>query len=147
MTIQDKINEFRTTFGLEVAEKPRVLDEKTALMHIQMIRDEFERELVPALLNGDLLGTYDGAVDCIVYLIGLMSDAGLPLEQGIDIVHRSNMSKLDPVTGKAIRATAYHPTEPEGKVLKGPNFFPPEPYLQKILDDEIVAWENYLPIN
>ena len=53
-------------------------------------------------------------------LSGMAITFGLPLEEAFTRVHNSNMSKL--VDGKPIKRE-------DGKVLKGPNYYPP------VLDD------------
>lgn len=124
--------EFRTTFGYPSPEHPIAIPRKRAEQHIQMIRDEFEKELVPALLSGDVVETYDAGVDVMVYILNLLGESGLPLHPGIAEVHRSNMSKLGP-DGLPIKAGKNDPSgEPEGKTLKGPNYFTPN--LRGIVD-------------
>lgn len=124
--LQKMVNEFREAMDLPVADRPRVLPQASAEMHVKMIRDEFEKELVPALYKGDIVETYDAIIDVMYYLFGLASDSGMDVEPGFREVHNSNMSKMDPETGKAIKAGPDDPSgEPEGKVLKGANYFPP----------------------
>ena len=66
---------------------------------------------------------------------------------------RANMSKMDPETGKAIRAVKDDPSgEPEGKVLKGSAYIPPN--LHPILaaqhnygvEDDTVYRVSHLPL-
>lgn len=124
--LQQMVNEFRAAMDLPVASRPRALDKASAERHIQMIRDEFEKELVPALLSGDIVESYDAIIDVIYYLIGAASDSGMDIDPGFREVHGSNMSKMDPVTKKAIKAGFNDPSgEPEGKVLKGPGYYAP----------------------
>ena len=44
---------------------------------------------------------------------------GVDMDKAFDIVHQSNLSKLDPETGKPIYRE-------DGKVLKGPNYKAPD---------------------
>ncbi len=60
----------------------------------------------------------DGICDLIWVLIGTALELGLPIENGFREVFRSNMSKLGP-DGKPI-------LREDGKILKGPNFTPPD---------------------
>lgn len=125
-TWQALVNEFREAMDLPVPEGPRQLTADEAEMHIQMIRDEFEKELVPALRSNDMIELYDAGIDVIVYVIGALSNAGFDLDPGFKEVMRSNMTKMDPVTGKAIRSRGEEfDGEPFGKVLKGPAYEPP----------------------
>lgn len=141
-TLQQMVNEFRKAMDLPVSEFPRTLSPEEAKLHIQMIRDEFEKEFVPAFLEQNLLEMYDAGIDVLVYVIGALSNAGLDIEPGFREIHRSNMSKMDPETGKAIKAGPNDPSgEPEGKVLKGPNYSPPN--LHPIINEQFnFGWED-----
>ena len=126
-TLDAQVRLFRETFGLPVSNTPRALTQAEAELHIKLIREEFEKELVPALLEGDIVEIYDAGIDVIYYVIGMLSSAGMLLEPGFDEVQRSNMSKLDPVTGKAILSRGEElDGAPLGKVLKGPDYFVPD---------------------
>ena len=132
---QRMVNEFREAMDLPVSEFPRTLSPEEANLHIQMIRDEFEKEFVPAFLEQDLVEMYDAGIDVIVYVLGAMSNAGFDVDPGMVEVMRSNMSKMDPVTKKAIKAGPNDPSgEPEGKVLKGEAYSPPN--LHNIINDQ-----------
>lgn len=60
----------------------------------------------------------DALCDLLVVVYGGGHTYGLDLDAGFEEVHRSNMSKLGE-DGKPIKR------ENDGKVLKGPNYFPP----------------------
>lgn len=150
---QRQVNTFRDAMDLPVPETPRTLSPAEAEMHIRMIRDEFEKEFVPAFLNQDLVEMYDAGIDVLVYVIGALSNAGFDIDPGFKEIMRSNMSKMDPETGKAIKAGPNDPSgEPEGKVLKGPNYSPPN--LHPIInaqhnygaEDDTVYRVSHLPL-
>jgi predicted HAD superfamily Cof-like phosphohydrolase len=67
----------------------------------------------------DLLG------DIQVYCASEMAKFGLPLDQVLAIIMQSNFSKLG-ADGKPIY-------DERGKVQKGPNYWKPEPTIQKLL--------------
>lgn len=71
----------------------------------------------------DEIPILDAICDSIYVLIGLALKMGFNLDGAFHEVHRSNMSKLGP-DGKPIKRA-------DGKILKGPNFTPPnlEPYI------------------
>jgi len=123
---QQLVIDMRNAMDLPVSPAPRTLSPAEANLHIKMIRDEFEKEFVPAFLEQDLVEMYDAGIDVLVYVIGALSNAGFDIDPGFREIMRSNMSKFDPETGKAIKAGPNDPSgEPEGKVLKGPNYSPP----------------------
>lgn len=126
-TLDEMGMEFRNAFGYPTGWTPMTLDDERVQQHIQMIRDEFEKELIPALEAGDIVEIYDAGIDVMVYIQNLLGEMGLPLAPGFREVFLSNMTKLDPTTGKAIKAVKNDPSgAPEGKTLKGPNYVKPQ---------------------
>src|SRR5690606_38298856 len=115
------------TFGMQTGWTPIALEPERNQQHIQMIRDEFEKELIPALESGDLTEIYDAGIDVIVYIQNLLGESGMPLLPGLREVFDSNMTKLDPVTKIPIRASKDDTTgEAESKDLKGKNYIKPQ---------------------
>lgn len=102
-------------------------------VRVELIREEFHDELIPALLAGDAVETADACIDIIYVTLGLLTEMGIDAQPLFDEVQRSNMSKPDPATGKMIIAG---PDDPdgifEGRVKKGPNYF--RPNLRAILE-------------
>lgn len=132
--MEQQVDIFRQAFNLPVSYKARMLSKEEAALHIQMIRDEFEKEMVPVFLDEDhrdLIEQYDVIIDMLVYILGMARHAGFAITPGFDEVMRSNMSKLGP-NGKPIYAIEGDGSgEPEGKVLKGPDYR--EPNLHAII--------------
>ncbi len=87
-------------------------------LYLSLIQEEME-ELAEAARNNDRVEVLDALLDIIVVCIGAGHSAGLPLEAGWKEVIRSNMSKVDPATGKVIRRA-------DGKIMKPENFSPPD---------------------
>jgi len=140
-TVDEMGIDFRNTFGMQTGWTPIALEPERNQQHIQMIRDEFEKELIPALESGDLTEIYDAGIDVIVYIQNLLGESGMPLLPGLREVFNSNMTKLDPVTKTPIRATKDDPSgEPEGKVLKGKNYIKPQ--FEKLIS--ILSYEKPL---
>lgn len=136
MDIERDIREFRQAFGLPINEKPTLLESKDMQLHIKLIREELEETIV-AYSQGDLTEVFDGIVDMMYVIGGLAVHMGLPLEEGWREVHSSNTSKLDE-NGEPIYSDGTDGF-PEGKVLKGDNYFPPR--LDVILEAEWIENE------
>ena len=90
--------------------------------------------LVPICNNGDRQLTViekvnmaDDLADINYVVHGLANAIGINLEVVKEEVQRSNMSKLDPLTGRALR-------DENNKVIKGPGYFKPQIY--KVLEHE-----------
>jgi predicted HAD superfamily Cof-like phosphohydrolase len=92
---------------------------------LNLIREEFN-ELSVAESNNDLVEVTDAILDMIVVGVGALLSAGVDVEGAWNEVIRSNMSKIDPDTGKVLKRE-------DGKVLKPASFSPPnlEPFLVK----------------
>ena len=125
--MQAEVILFREKFGLPNSATPRALTPEEAALHIKLVREEFEEELVPALESGDIVEIYDAGIDVIYYLLGMLANAGMDIAPGFDEVQGSNMSKLDPVTKTAILSRGPEiDGAPLGKVLKGPDYYAPD---------------------
>ena len=61
----------------------------------------------------------DGAIDTIYVCLGLLHSIGIDPQKAWDEVQRSNLAKVDPETGKVRKRD-------DGKVLKGPDWVPPD---------------------
>jgi predicted HAD superfamily Cof-like phosphohydrolase len=83
-------------------------------------RDKFKAGLMAELA--------DWHGDMIIYCHTHAAKFGLPMDEILDVIMQSNFSKLG-ANGQPIY-------DERGKVLKGPNFFPPEPALNKLLKEK-----------
>jgi predicted HAD superfamily Cof-like phosphohydrolase len=95
-------------------------NEKQYELYKNLIREEFG-ELEDAENHVDAL---DALIDILVVTIGALHSLGVDSEGAWREVIRSNMSKVDPVTGKVIKRE-------DGKVLKPATYSPPnlKPYV------------------
>ncbi|QKY80338.1 MazG-like nucleotide pyrophosphohydrolase [Microbacterium phage Mercedes] len=140
---------FHNAFGIETAIKPRAIPAEDVPVVIELIREEFIDELIPALgfkvtftsegkfdtiervAEPNVQEIYDAFIDILYVTYGGMNRAGMDAEPGYDEVQASNMSKLG-ADGKPIIAG---PNDPdgifEGRVKKGPNYFKPD--LRRVL--------------
>lgn len=84
-----------------------------------------EDKLAMLTMLADLLG------DIQVYCASEMAKFGLPLDEVLGIIMQSNFSKLGE-DGKPIY-------DERGKVLKGPNYWKPEPKIRSLLESLAMA--------
>lgn len=113
----EKLWEFHEVYNAVRQRTPAFADEKTREMRLKILLEEFE-EYKEAEKNNDLVEVADALADIIYIAIGTAVAYGLPMDEIFNEVHRSNMSKLG-ADGKPIYRE-------DGKVLKGPNFTPPD---------------------
>jgi predicted HAD superfamily Cof-like phosphohydrolase len=99
--------------------KKTLLDEVNELDDIVNMVEQGEPKIDIAVAIADLLG------DIIVYCRSEALKYGLPLEQILDLIMDSNESKLG-ADGKPIY-------DENGKFLKGPNYWKPEPKIRELL--------------
>lgn len=94
-------------------------------LYLNLIREEFN-ELQVAVDANDTEEQLDALLDMMVVIIGAIHSAGFDGEGGWNEVIRSNMSKVDPETGKVLKRE-------DGKVLKPSTWSPPnlQPFLVK----------------
>jgi predicted HAD superfamily Cof-like phosphohydrolase len=123
--MQRQVAIFHEAMGQPVGERIRLLPEDRIPVRVELIREEFEDELIPALHAGDLVETVDACIDILYVTFGLLVEMGVDATPLFDEVQRSNMSKFG-ADGKPIIAG---PNDPdgifEGRVKKGPNYFRP----------------------
>lgn len=126
ISYEQMVFQFHETYGVPFKIRPDVnLDEERKKLRCDLL-DEEVHELSVAMRQNDLVEVADGITDCMYILIGTAFEYGIGhlLPEMFAEVHRSNMSKLG-ADGQPIRRA-------DGKVLKGPNFTPPN--LVKILE-------------
>ena len=106
----------------------KLIRENTKLVK-ENIKKKFQKEKLDLLDElifkdkdiSDVLG------DLVVYIRSEATKYGIELEKTLDIIMQSNFSKLGE-DGKPIY-------DERGKVMKGPNYWKPEPKIQKLLKD------------
>lgn len=78
----------------------------------------------------DIIETADALADMIYVINGAALELGIPLDEVFKEVHASNMSKLDeqgqPIVSDGVTPAPHDgKVKPQGKILKGKNFFEP----------------------
>jgi predicted HAD superfamily Cof-like phosphohydrolase len=99
-------------------------------LYTKLISEEVD-ELWSANSSGDKTECLDALVDILVVTIGAINSLGADAEGAWNEVMRTNMAKIDPITGKVRKRE-------DGKVLKPEGWQPPE--LSKFL---VKKWDHY----
>lgn len=145
MTNYQKVKEFMRTFGQTVEQYPTIPSMEIVNLRYSLIKEELD-EFDEAIKNNDIVEMADALVDILYVTYGALAAFGLPADKLFQEVHRSNMSKLG-ADGKPIYRE-------DGKVMKGPNYTPPDlasivrshteakRILQKFIDAGIVKQHN-----
>jgi len=81
--------------------------------------DEEHGEYIDAVRNKDDIETLDACCDLIWVTIGYALSRGWDIKGAFNEVARSNMSKVNPKTGKVLKRE-------DGKILKPVTFSPPD---------------------
>ena len=110
------VGDFMEVFGQQVNCEPTLRDRETQDLRIDLISEELE-ELQLAITNNDIVEVADALTDLLYVVYGAGHAFGIDLDECFMEVHESNMSKLGE-DGKPIYRE-------DGKVLKGPGYFPP----------------------
>jgi predicted HAD superfamily Cof-like phosphohydrolase len=109
---QAMVQEFHKKYGAPVAEKPTMISHKDRLRRARLIFSE-AAEYIESADKNDFVEMIDALADILVVTYGTAIEMGVDLEPVFREVQRSNMSKDG---GK----------DAGGKILKGPNFSPPD---------------------
>lgn len=119
-----RLHGFKKTLQSELDEIGSIID----MAHRLFVQPEMpdSREYSNRLAVEILTAVADLLADIIVYCVSEMRKFGLPPASIMRIVMQSNMSKLQP------DGTAKY--DNNGRFLKGPNYFPPEPKLQALIN-------------
>ena len=112
----EKVENFMRAFGQDVKTQPELAEFNTAELRFELITEEVE-ELATAIDNDDIVEIADALTDILYVVYGAGHAYGIDLDECFSEVHRSNMSKLGE-DGKPLYRE-------DGKVLKGPDYFPP----------------------
>ena len=120
-SLSDQAIQFRNSYGIQNS-----LDNRT--MQRDLIAEE-SKEFFAAFNSEPYESELKELADLVYVCFQYAENMEWDLEEALDRVHKSNMSKLG-LDGKPIRRT-------DGKVLKGPNYQPP------ILNDLVNAWTYF----
>lgn len=112
------VEDFHNTFLQENGHEPMLIPEKVYALRFALMKEENE-EYLEACNEKDLVKIADALGDQLYILCGTILKHGLQhkIEEVFDEIQRSNMSKLDH-DGKPV-------FRDDGKILKGPNYTPP----------------------
>ena len=105
------VADFHRACDIPIAESPGAPPVARVLLRIDLIEEEVIRELIPAMVRGDMVEIADAMADSIYVIIGAALEYGIPLERVWNAVQAANMAKRDPATGRVRRRI-------DGKVLK-----------------------------
>lgn len=75
----------------------------------------------------------DALIDAMYFILGSFVEMGVKPDRLFEAVHNSNMSKLFTENGQKV--AKYR--EGDGKILKSPDFFTPEPFLLKEIERQL----------
>lgn len=118
----NKVKAFMNTYGQDIKEKASFPEDSIVQLRVDLIEEELN-ELKEAIKNNDIVEVADALTDILYVTYGAGHSFGVNLDKCFDEVQRSNMSKLGE-DGNPIYNNS-------GKVMKGPNYSPPD--LKKII--------------
>lgn len=112
------VSVFLAAVGQEVPSKPDATTSDLAQLYKNLIKEEIQ-EFWEAEAASDDVEELDACFDMMWVIIGYMKARGWDCEAAWDEGARSNLSKIDPTTGKVIRRE-------DGKILKPAGWTPPD---------------------
>ncbi len=123
----DMVLDFHDIFCKDIQLKPTLNTEAVQNLRIKLIQEEFE-EVKGAIAKGDIANLGKELADLLYVVYGAGAVFGLDLDTIFKVVHKANLTKLGE-DGKPIFR------ESDGKVLKGPNYVPAAPVVEKMVYD------------
>lgn len=114
------VTAFHNACDVPILAAPSIPNADRVRLRIKLIVEEVNAELVPAMLDGDLIEIADAIGDSIYVLIGAALEYGIPLDRIWNAIQTANMAKVDPVTGKVVRRKS------DDKILKPEGWQPPD---------------------
>lgn len=123
----DGVRAFHTAYGLPIKDAPDLSDARVNALRVGLLQEELD-ELKEALEAGDEVGVIDALTDLQYVLDGAYLSLGYHAvkDAAFAEVQRSNMSKLGRDGKPVVR-------ESDGKILKGPDYSPPD--LTAVMED------------
>jgi hypothetical protein len=110
--------DFQSSFGQPHSIFPELPGEDRRTLRKNLLAEEYQ-EYLDGETNNDLVEIADALIDMTYIIYGTGVEYGLPMDDLFNEVHRSNMTKLDPATGKPIRRA-------DGKIMKPPTYSKPD---------------------
>ena len=111
----EKVGDFMEACDQEILDEPQFPDKDTINLRLNLIQEELD-ELVFAHEDNNLIEVADALTDLLYVIYGAGHAYGIDLDSCFEEVHESNMSKL---------VNGYAQKNEMGKVMKGPEYFPP----------------------
>lgn len=109
----EMVRQFHQAFGLPIGDTSRTYNKLRAdLVH------EEAKEAADAIEHGEPEDWAKELADLVIVAYGAALTMGIDLDLAVRLVHESNMTKLGPDGRPVMRE--------DGKVLKGPNYVPPD---------------------
>jgi predicted HAD superfamily Cof-like phosphohydrolase len=110
-----QVAEFHKAFDIPILDSPQVPNQDRVKLRARLVAEE-SQEVIEAMESRNLQHIAKEMTDLMIVLHGAALEFGLQhvMDQVMDEVHRSNMSKLG-ADGKPVYRA-------DGKVLKGPNY-------------------------
>lgn len=139
----DLNKEFCNLFGIPIPDKPIIPDEKTKEKAINLIMEEVNNELIPALKRGDLTSIRDGIADSLYVIYQAAAMYGINADKDYYEAHCSNMTKACSSMEEAETTKEYHEVCTGSKCVieENNNRF----IVKRLKDGKIMKSINYTP--
>jgi len=126
---QRMVRQFHERCGLASNTRPAMPSPRTHRLRALLIDEELA-EFRNAGEAQDLVGVADALADMLYAVYGAAEEYGIDLEPVFEEIHRSNMTKGQPLCG----------CRPDGKVPKGRDYSPPR--IREVLEQQVIVHDE-----
>lgn len=116
-SLLNDVRAFHEACDVPIATSCKFPSQERVELRQRLLREEYF-EWLSAVANRDMVETADALADMVYIIVGTALEFGIPLNRVWDEVQRSNMAKVDPVSGRVRRRE-------DGKILKPTGWTPP----------------------
>jgi len=119
MTNAEMVLQFHKVMGQCIGKEPGFPDKKERVLRTNLLQEEYQ-EYLTAEQDNNIVEIADALADMMYIIYGTATSYVIPLDEIFTEVHRSNMTKLDPITGLPMRRLL------DGKIIKPSTYEAPK---------------------
>jgi predicted HAD superfamily Cof-like phosphohydrolase len=127
----NEIRKFHKAFGQPAPDEPTMLTPERKESRIKWMQEELDEYKEASTIYDEI----DALIDILYFTVGTLVEHGVKPDPVFDIVQSANMRKLWSDGKPRFR-------EEDGKIMKPPGWYAPEPLIEQEIDRQVMAAYN-----